>query len=294
MPAVIGHSLALPSRAASRETWDRWIAVGFALGSACFFIGPFPGFVQLVGAGADGVVFFAGSLLLHARRGPRAARGHPRARVVAGATTRPGGARRSSSPAPCCSTSARSTRCRTACPRSRRTGWSGPPTCSARPASWSPARSPTASRTGRGRPRMAMAAVNLAGCVLFGVAAIASYVVPVDRLDPRPRRRELEHLARRPLLPHRRAVLLLPTRSRRPRRRSTDDRRALRASSRRWPRSTATGSCSSRRPTTSCPSTACAPRRHAADRRGARARRDPDAQPGDLRDDLDGARGRSG
>ena len=42
--------------------WDRWIAIGFAVGSACFFIGPFPGFVQLVGAGADGVVFFVGSL----------------------------------------------------------------------------------------------------------------------------------------------------------------------------------------------------------------------------------------
>ena len=32
-------------------------------------------------------------------------------------------------------------------------------------------------------------------------------------------------------------------------------------------------------------------RRDAADRRGARARRPPDAQPGDVRDDLDGARG---
>jgi hypothetical protein len=32
------------------------------VGSACFFIGPFPGFVQLVGPGADGVVFFAGSI----------------------------------------------------------------------------------------------------------------------------------------------------------------------------------------------------------------------------------------
>lgn len=32
------------------------------MGSACFFIGPFPEFVQLVGAGADGVVFFAGSV----------------------------------------------------------------------------------------------------------------------------------------------------------------------------------------------------------------------------------------
>ena len=36
--------------------WDRWIAGGFAIGSVCFFIGPFPGFQQLVGPGAVGVV----------------------------------------------------------------------------------------------------------------------------------------------------------------------------------------------------------------------------------------------
>jgi hypothetical protein len=44
------------------ENWDRMIAIGFAIGSACFFVGPFPGFVQLVGEGADGVVFFVGSV----------------------------------------------------------------------------------------------------------------------------------------------------------------------------------------------------------------------------------------
>jgi len=47
---------------AERRAWDRWISIGFAVGSACFFIGPFPGFVQLVGSGADGAVFFAGSI----------------------------------------------------------------------------------------------------------------------------------------------------------------------------------------------------------------------------------------
>ena len=39
-----------------------WIGLLFALGSACFAIGPFPGFVQLVGAQADAAVFFAGSI----------------------------------------------------------------------------------------------------------------------------------------------------------------------------------------------------------------------------------------
>jgi YrhK-like protein len=59
---LIGHSLAVAHRPFARAVWDRWIAGGFAVGSACFFIGPFPGFVQLVGPGADGVVFFAGSI----------------------------------------------------------------------------------------------------------------------------------------------------------------------------------------------------------------------------------------
>jgi hypothetical protein len=60
--ALIGHSLAVAHRPFARTAWDRWIAAGFAVGSVCFFVGPFPGFVQLVGPGADGVVFFAGSI----------------------------------------------------------------------------------------------------------------------------------------------------------------------------------------------------------------------------------------
>lgn len=39
-----------------------WIGILFAIGSACFFLGPFPGFVQLVGSSADGAVFFVGSI----------------------------------------------------------------------------------------------------------------------------------------------------------------------------------------------------------------------------------------
>jgi hypothetical protein len=34
----------------------------FAIGSTCFVVGPFPGFVKLVGAVADAAVFFAGSI----------------------------------------------------------------------------------------------------------------------------------------------------------------------------------------------------------------------------------------
>jgi YrhK-like protein len=42
------------------------MALCFALGSICFFVGPFPGYAQLVGESADGVTFFAGSVLFTA------------------------------------------------------------------------------------------------------------------------------------------------------------------------------------------------------------------------------------
>lgn len=45
---------------------ERWMALFFALGSACFLIGPFPGYAQLVGATADAVTFFIGSILFTA------------------------------------------------------------------------------------------------------------------------------------------------------------------------------------------------------------------------------------
>jgi hypothetical protein len=44
-------------------TRERWMGLLFATGSLCFLIGPFPGYVQLVGATADALTFFVGSLL---------------------------------------------------------------------------------------------------------------------------------------------------------------------------------------------------------------------------------------
>jgi hypothetical protein len=41
-------------------TW--WIGVLFAIGSTCFIVAPFPGFLNLVGPEADALVFFVGSL----------------------------------------------------------------------------------------------------------------------------------------------------------------------------------------------------------------------------------------
>ena len=45
---------------------ERWMALFFALGSTCFLVGPFPGYAQLVGASADAVTFFVGSILFTA------------------------------------------------------------------------------------------------------------------------------------------------------------------------------------------------------------------------------------
>ena len=43
-----------------RLVW--WIGVLFAIGSTCFFIGPFPGLVAWVGSEIDALVFFVGSI----------------------------------------------------------------------------------------------------------------------------------------------------------------------------------------------------------------------------------------
>jgi hypothetical protein len=42
---------------------ERSMAAFFAIGAACFLVGPFPGYVNLVGEGADAVTFFIGSIL---------------------------------------------------------------------------------------------------------------------------------------------------------------------------------------------------------------------------------------
>ena len=68
-----------------RVSW--WIAVLFVAGSSCFLVAPLPAFLDAVGARADAIVFFVGSLLftsaaalqwletVNADRGPTAAHG---------------------------------------------------------------------------------------------------------------------------------------------------------------------------------------------------------------------------
>jgi hypothetical protein len=183
---VIGHALRLAGRSA-RADWDRWIAAGFAIGSACFFIGPFPGVVQLLGQGADSVVFFAGSIFftlaaaLELREGTlREQRRFADASWWSAAVQFAGTLFFNVSTFHAMQTGL-STH------QQDRLVWapdlfgsvcflisgalayavtSGPHLL---PSSWLPKQRD---------PAWTMAAVNLAGCVLFGVAAIASYVVP--------------------------------------------------------------------------------------------------------------------
>jgi hypothetical protein len=63
-----------PAPARRRLSW--WTGALFAAGSVCFAIGPFPGFVQLVGATADSAVFFAGSIAFTAAAALQCAGAH--------------------------------------------------------------------------------------------------------------------------------------------------------------------------------------------------------------------------
>ena len=189
---------------------ERWMALCFALGSTCFLVGPFPGYAQLVGATADAVTFFVGSILFTAggalqtlRRVPRAPLGHRRAGRVSGPP-------RSSPRARCSSTSPRIRRCTRRSRTPATTGSCGGRTRSARSAFSSRARSPTAPRAAR----------LAAGARRPGMVGTGDQPARLHLLRDRGRRRlprpstgsvldlacgELEHRAGRRLLPDVRA-----------------------------------------------------------------------------------------
>jgi hypothetical protein len=62
---------------------ERWMALCFATGSLCFFIGPFPGYAELVGDGADAVTFFLGSIFFTAGGAMQSALAFPERRLSA-------------------------------------------------------------------------------------------------------------------------------------------------------------------------------------------------------------------
>jgi hypothetical protein len=167
---VIGHALVHAPRHVVHRMSERWVGAGFAIGSLCFILGPFPGFVQLVGARADAWVFFVGSLFFTAAAGLE----------LAHATI----------------------------DRSRRdaTWWSAAiqfagtlffnfstfdvlladlSTLQEDRLIWAPDALGSACFLASAvigyrasSPPRRMAAINLAGCIFFGISAIASYIVP--------------------------------------------------------------------------------------------------------------------
>jgi hypothetical protein len=183
---VIGHALTAARRPAGAG-WDRWIAAGFAIGSACFFVGPFPGFVQLVGQAADSVVFFAGSLFFTAAAALELREGTLRERRRFASASWWSAAVQFGGTLLFNVSTFHALQEGLTAEQQNRLVWapdlvgsicflasgalayavtSGPHLL---PGRWRPSESD---------PAWTMAAVNFAGCVFFGIAAIASYIVP--------------------------------------------------------------------------------------------------------------------
>jgi hypothetical protein len=167
-------------------THRRWMGLSFALGSTCFLIGPFPGYAQLVGDSADGVTFFVGSVLFTVGGGlqswlawpERRSGGDGRAAWWAAIVQSAGTLFFNVTTYQAMDTALTSPEYNKLVWRpdwrgsicflvsgaiayraSRRQGWRG----------WLPVRA----GAGWWQP-----AVNLLGCVFFGVSAVAGYVVP--------------------------------------------------------------------------------------------------------------------
>jgi len=177
---VIGHALSFAPRLPPSDAWDRWIAIGFAVGSLCFLVGPSPGFVQLVGPGADGAVFFAGSIFF-----TLAAALELRESTLRHGRWAPDGSWWSAAVQ-----FAGTLLFNLSTFAAMQEGLS---TEQANRLVWAPDlfgsaaflvsgvlgyRIASRARQGRGDRAWRMAAINLAGCVLFGVSAVASHIVP--------------------------------------------------------------------------------------------------------------------
>jgi YrhK-like protein len=167
-------------------TRQRGMALCFALGSACFLIGPFPGYAQLVGDSADAVTFFAGSVLFTLggalqswlawpeRHTPRGGRSAWWAAIIQSAGTLFFNV-----------TTYRALHTALTSPEYNKLVWrpdwrgsicfliSGAIAYRASPRrrwhGWLPV---------RGGPGWWQPAVNLLGCIFFGISAVAGYVVP--------------------------------------------------------------------------------------------------------------------
>jgi len=159
------------------------MALLFALGSACFLIGPFPGYAQLVGASADAVTFFIGSILFTAGGALQTWIAFPERHSGAGGKAAfRAAAIQSAGTLFFNVTTYQALHTSLSNPHYNRLVWrpdalgsicflvSGAIAylASARHG-WLPA---------RGRPGWWEPAINLLGCIFFGISAIAGYLVP--------------------------------------------------------------------------------------------------------------------
>jgi hypothetical protein len=161
----------------------RWMAICFALGSTCFLIGPFPGYANLVGDTADAVTFFVGSVLFTIGGGLQSWLAWPDRRQSGGG--RAGwfsAAIQSAGTLFFNVTTYQALHTATASPEYNKLVWrpdwrgsvcflvSGAIAYRASPRhGWLPA---------RGSAGWWQPAVNLLGCIFFGISAVAGYVVP--------------------------------------------------------------------------------------------------------------------
>ena len=162
---------------------ERWMALSFAVGSACFLVGPFPGYAELVGGRADAVTFFVGSIFFTLGGGLQTslafARRHERG---AGTAAWWSAAVQSAGTVFFNISTYQALDTALSNPDYDRLVWrpdalgsvcflvSGAIAYRASPRhGWLPA---------RGSPGWWAPAVNLLGCIFFGISAIAGYVVP--------------------------------------------------------------------------------------------------------------------
>jgi hypothetical protein len=161
-------------------TRERWMDACFAAGSTCFLVGPAPGYVSLVGEVAEAVTFFVGSILFTAGGALQSSLAFPGRRADAGgraawrtAVVQSAGTLFFNV------TTFRALLTSIESPEYDRLVWrpdalgsicfliSGAIAYLASPRrGWRPAR-------GSWQP-----AVNLLGCIFFGISAVAGYVVP--------------------------------------------------------------------------------------------------------------------
>jgi hypothetical protein len=158
------------------------MSLAFAAGSVCFLVGPFPGYLTLVGPRADAVTFFVGSLLFTAGGAMQAVEAVPHRREAgAGRAAWWAAAIQFAGTIFFNITTFRALQTALSDPSYDRLVWRPDvfgSTCflvSGLIAYFAGRRGRLPLRPGRGwwQP-----VINLLGCILFGVAAVAGYVVP--------------------------------------------------------------------------------------------------------------------